>query len=644
MGKSLEKTSRGSIRRTIGNDLLSTIRDLATKDFEHSIIELVANSYDADATTVDVEYEPRTKILRIKDNGEGMTPEDLENFFRSGDSEKRRNPITPMGRTKLGKFGIATILINHLADSYEMETYKSGLKTTLRESFDGELSLEKDITFSTEETGEGKTGTEIKLTGLRIKDNKILRLGGLIKRIRWDLPVHLPDFKVYVNGEEVEPRKIGKAVSFEVDEKGKNVGEVKGEFYLLNSSDENAGIHLYVNGRRIGNPLELLNSFNLRIGTSRRLMGIVHANGLENAIGFDRTKFKEDDPSFAELREILQASLREIDRYGRDRDEEKSMEKRGENLAKAIEQTSEIFSKKRLLGNIQARLSLTENSDSHSGGYTPEKGEIQIPLNHPSLRFAPRTRIETYVHALEAMAIDAIALYESESQENPLSAFNKKRFDLWRKLNGMNFAASEQDKKINPKRMYSSKEAKEFLGLKRGEFGYVFDQKAISIRKNGRVSGEEIRRFEEKTRGMLSLYNIVSKLYDYAAVSQNLAKLDRIIQLTGKDVEPIIRDLSLSDESSCFYVDSICNRWVSKIFREDIGRKTNDPVGVLNERLSRLCLLEKIPEVLEGVSEDDLINILKYAAEKRLNLKPKAGSKMYLIKDIVRVVQHQRGN
>jgi len=78
-GKSLEHAVN-VIKRKAGNDLLTTVRDLATKDFVHSVIELVANSYDADATEVGIDYNPRLSVLSIRDNGEGMSPKELENF------------------------------------------------------------------------------------------------------------------------------------------------------------------------------------------------------------------------------------------------------------------------------------------------------------------------------------------------------------------------------------------------------------------------------------------------------------------------------------------------------------------------------------------------------------------------------------
>ena len=97
------------------------------------IAELIANSYDADATRVTVsapmgkylatrssgKVRDKGNVITIADNGSGMTPEEMQNFFLVIGSERRtdsmRGPVThrfnrmAMGRKGIGKlapFGI----------------------------------------------------------------------------------------------------------------------------------------------------------------------------------------------------------------------------------------------------------------------------------------------------------------------------------------------------------------------------------------------------------------------------------------------------------------------------------------------------------------------------------------------------------
>lgn len=132
-------------RRAPGNNLPKLICDLAASGIIPALEELVANSHDADAQNVSVTYEPKTSTLTIQDDGLGMDAKDLEGFYRLGDSYKQQRPVTPKGRRCIGKYGIATILLEYLADSYDLETIKKGRRTVIHEEFDGTLTSEKKI-------------------------------------------------------------------------------------------------------------------------------------------------------------------------------------------------------------------------------------------------------------------------------------------------------------------------------------------------------------------------------------------------------------------------------------------------------------------------------------------------------------------
>ena len=90
------------------------------KDHTTALIELVKNSYDADASVVEVEiYQKETlNKIRIADNGIGMTECDIDNsWLRIGFSEKKLNKLSAKGRRKTGEKGIGRLSADRLGET-----------------------------------------------------------------------------------------------------------------------------------------------------------------------------------------------------------------------------------------------------------------------------------------------------------------------------------------------------------------------------------------------------------------------------------------------------------------------------------------------------------------------------------------------
>ena len=90
--------------------------------------ELINNSYDADATRVEVFVKPDADRIIIEDDGCGMDKNDFErNFSRISESYKREeSESTPLGRPKIGKIGIGFIAANEICDIMEIVSTKEG--------------------------------------------------------------------------------------------------------------------------------------------------------------------------------------------------------------------------------------------------------------------------------------------------------------------------------------------------------------------------------------------------------------------------------------------------------------------------------------------------------------------------------------
>lgn len=101
-------------------------RELVT-DFVTALVELIKNSYDADAYGVKIILDkpntPQSRIILI-DTGTGMTQSDFENkWMVIGTNNKITEPYTPKGRKKAGKKGIGRFSVERLAEKVQIFSF-----------------------------------------------------------------------------------------------------------------------------------------------------------------------------------------------------------------------------------------------------------------------------------------------------------------------------------------------------------------------------------------------------------------------------------------------------------------------------------------------------------------------------------------
>ena len=118
------------MKRRAGANLASVIGNNLVGTPQQAVLELVINSYDADATKVNVRFDTvdTLEALIIEDNGTGMNEEGIGHFYRLGDSQKKVVEHTAKGRRVIGQYGIATVLLQYLGNAYTLETWKDGEK------------------------------------------------------------------------------------------------------------------------------------------------------------------------------------------------------------------------------------------------------------------------------------------------------------------------------------------------------------------------------------------------------------------------------------------------------------------------------------------------------------------------------------
>lgn len=115
-----------------GRLLMSIGRDLI-KDIPAALVELVKNSYDADATKVKIEYNKIESglIITVRDNGHGMSQDTVINSWMSpATNYKLQKQKSPKGRIYQGRKGIGRYAVSLLGNKLKLLTIKDGEKTT----------------------------------------------------------------------------------------------------------------------------------------------------------------------------------------------------------------------------------------------------------------------------------------------------------------------------------------------------------------------------------------------------------------------------------------------------------------------------------------------------------------------------------
>jgi signal transduction histidine kinase len=144
---------------------------------ETAVSELIKNSYDADATLVDVDFVDSYQFggtLIISDNGVGMTEEQLINgFMRISSTDKIHNPTSDkFKRTKAGRKGIGRFATQRLGEQLIIITQTQESEKALKIIIDwSRYTIDKDlasITFPIEEVEKEKEeGTTLTIHNLR---------------------------------------------------------------------------------------------------------------------------------------------------------------------------------------------------------------------------------------------------------------------------------------------------------------------------------------------------------------------------------------------------------------------------------------------------------------------------------------------
>lgn len=116
----------GRLIMSIGKDLI--------KDLPAAIVELVKNSYDADATNVQMIFKKNKDSVEIivKDDGHGMSKDTVLGAWMVPSTDyKLKNKTSPKGRIYQGRKGIGRYAVSLLGNKLKLSTIHDGLRLLL---------------------------------------------------------------------------------------------------------------------------------------------------------------------------------------------------------------------------------------------------------------------------------------------------------------------------------------------------------------------------------------------------------------------------------------------------------------------------------------------------------------------------------
>lgn len=244
----------GEVLVRISNEIIALLSEQLYQSPLKAIEELVVNAYDAGAIEcrIAVPTTPNTPggFVVVYDNGHGMTREGMVDLWQVGRSKKRlQGAGGSSGRKQIGKFGIGKLATYSIAKrvTYISRTDETILAVPLNyEDFASdptgagnpvELKIKK-LTDKAQLTGDPRF--QAACAAISLSPNSLVQPGSMnwtmvilenlkparvihVGRLKWVLSTAMPlrtDFRLYMNGEEIESSKASEApiVSFRLSD------------------------------------------------------------------------------------------------------------------------------------------------------------------------------------------------------------------------------------------------------------------------------------------------------------------------------------------------------------------------------------------------------------------------------------------
>ncbi|HBK43042.1 MULTISPECIES: TIGR02391 family protein [unclassified Polynucleobacter] len=346
----------------------NTIEHLGIKMYSqipNAIAELIANAYDADASTVQIKLhdDDLEKSIEVIDDGMGMDFDEInQKFLRIGRNRRKDNEnLTSKGRKATGKKGLGKLALFGIGDLIEVSTTKENSGDKIKFTLDwDELknthNAEYSPHFERQQSNKAEKGTTIALKKLRResafeKENLAISLSKLFNFFS-------SEFRCFISHNDDEPIEISNTLRFKnidaqftwdfpsfsdiVDPEYAYKTEIAGEIISTEKPLRPGlrGITLFANGRLVnaaeffGIP-ESSHVFSYLTGW----LNIDFIDNLdEDAISTNRQSLNWDLPVASRLHSFLSAAVRKVIAEWRI--------KRNEANRKTVETTTNINTEK----------------------------------------------------------------------------------------------------------------------------------------------------------------------------------------------------------------------------------------------------------------------------------------------------------
>ncbi len=520
MAHSLEDvTNQFSVTRQHGSDLSVVMGNLLFKDLVTCVSELVTNSYDADAETVRIEYAPERDILSISDDGEGMDKQGLQGFYRMGESEKRRNPKSPKGRKRIGKYGIASLVLRTLAQQYTLDSWKDGMVYTVEEQFGANDTDKKIIEVQGSPGKKGQHGIAITMRKLNfLREDRPFDLRLLKRRLAVEMPVS-PDFKIVVNETELKPTSIENGAEYRLEKTDDLIGPISGSLYYSSKPLANGGgIYIKVHGRAVGGTNFDVFGTKIGHGLTDRLFGVINADGLDDIIGFDRDNFLRDHPKFIRITEYITEILKQV-RQDMEMDTKKSKVRKGKlilgnvvaNVGDAVGHTLGEEGYKVVFDAEKAARVSTLDRGSKVLFVNPASPVLAVPkINEGSIRDA---LLNAFQHAVarEYVGKEGRAKFDHQMSEIAAMRLAEKKSLESLFSNDIEMAIY----RVSPNRLYEYTEITRATGHENAVLKRLVSAGIIEDRE-GKLLGGEMLSLQDRISGYFPVFTAIREVYPEA--------------------------------------------------------------------------------------------------------------------------------
>ncbi len=386
-----------------------------------------------------------------------------------------------------------------------------------------------------------------------------------MKRLSVEMPT-VPDFKISLNRNEVKPRVIENGIEYIVDIDDKLLGKVSGSiWYNQDIEEDNAGIYIKVHGKAVGGRnAELIGS---RHSMEKTVFGVINADGLADIVGFDRDNFIKDHPKIKKLREYIAAIVRQISQDIKISYNSAKMRKARDVVKSLVPDIKKFVG--HVIGDDTDYEVVFDGNDSDQISVLDRKGrKLHINPHSDYFNFGQRPRPHDISERLYSAARNAIlreivpdskrGVLDRLEESIQKTSLEKNRLEDIKAEGGksirLDYLISDAEteetiSRISPARLYEDSEMQKITGLGLPAWKRAIDSGTIGYR-NGKFLGRDILDVLEKTKGHLTLFEVVRKLWpETHAGSYHALELDMMGKINSvrqrRNLPEYIKDIAL---------------------------------------------------------------------------------------------------